>query len=55
VEREGGVRSDSILRKKGSWPDFTVEGNNGGGGGVHRIREAVAPKAAGSRGERGPR
>jgi hypothetical protein len=54
VEREGGVRSSSILRKRGSQLELTVEGNNGGARGVHRIREAVAPVAAGSRGERGP-
>jgi hypothetical protein len=55
MEREGGVRSGSILRKRGSRPELTVEGNNGGSGGVHRMREAVAPVAATSRGERGPR
>jgi hypothetical protein len=52
VEREGGMRSGSILRKRGSRPELSVEGDNGGGGGIHRMRVAVA---AGSRGEWGPR
>jgi hypothetical protein len=55
VEREGGVRSDSILRKRASWPELTVEGDNGGGGCFHWMGVVVVLAAADSREERCPR
>jgi hypothetical protein len=36
------MRSDSILRKRGSRPELTMEGNIGGGEGIHQMREVVA-------------
>jgi hypothetical protein len=48
------MRSDSILRKRGSRPELTMEENIGGGEGIHQMREVVALAAAGSRGEQDP-
>jgi hypothetical protein len=55
MEREGGMRSGSILRKMGSQPELTMEGDNGGNEGIHWMRVTMAPVAAGNRGERCPR